>query len=327
MDFTLDFEKPFAELMEKISDLKQATTHGDVTLVKEIKRLEKRAEEILCNLYKNLNAWQIVHIARHPKRPHTSDYIAHLIDDFTPLAGDRMYAEDSALIGGLGRFKGTPVMVLGHEKGKDTDDRIKRNFGMPKPEGYRKAKRLMDMCERFRLPLLCFVDTAGAHPGVDAEERGQSEAIAACIEKSLSLNVPVISTVIGEGGSGGAVALATANIVLMLEYAIYSVVSPEGCASILWRTKDKAPDAAEALKLTSPYLKKWGVVDQVITEPPGAAHRNAHHVINAVGDALAHHLKHLKNLNTPLKTHRQERFIALGRFEKDGTTESLRHRA
>ncbi|MGB1230330.1 MAG: acetyl-CoA carboxylase carboxyltransferase subunit alpha, partial [Holosporaceae bacterium] len=250
-------------------------------------------------------------------RPHTSDYISQLIEDFVPLSGDRMFGEDGAIIGGLGRFRGTSVMVLGHEKGKDTEERVKRNFGMPRPEGYRKAKRLMDLAQRFQLPLITFVDTAGAHPGVDAEERGQSEAIAACIEKSLTLDVPIVSVIIGEGGSGGAIALATANSVMMLAYSIYSVISPEGCASILWRTRDKAEDAAKALKITAKDLKGLGVIDEIIAEPPGAAHRNKKQVIDTAGDAIEKELKKL--LRQPasfFKPHRQERFVDIGRVSQ-----------
>lgn len=317
MNARLLFEKPLVDLEQKIQDLKCAATQGDLDIVKEVARLEKKAEQILCQLYRKLSPWEIVQVARCVERPHTSDYISQLIEDFVPLAGDRMFGEDGAIIGGLGRFRGTSVMVLGHEKGKDTEERVKRNFGMPRPEGYRKAKRLMDLAQRFQLPLITFVDTAGAHPGVDAEERGQSEAIASCIEKSLTLDVPIVSVIIGEGGSGGAIALATANSVMMLAYSIYSVISPEGCASILWRTREKAEDAAKALKITAKDLKGLGVIDEIIAEPPGAAHRNKKQVIDTAGDAIDKELKKL--LRQPasfFKPHRQERFVDIGRVSQ-----------
>ena len=317
MKTRLAFEKPLIDLEERIQDLKCTATQGDLDILREVARLEKKAQQILCQTYRNLTAWDIVHVARCVERPHTSDYISHLIKDFVPLSGDRMFAEDGAILGGLGRFRGTSVVVLGHEKGKDTEERIKRNFGMPRPEGYRKAKRLMDLAGRFKLPLLTFVDTAGAHPGVDAEERGQSEAIAACIEKSLTLDVPVISVIIGEGGSGGAIALATANSVLMLEYSIYSVISPEGCASILWRTRDKAPDAATQLKMTAKDLKALNIIDHIIPEPPGGAHRNKASVLDAAADAVEKELAFFSKQPTAFfKRHRMERFEAIGRADK-----------
>ncbi len=314
MDYTLDFEKTLKELDRRIADLKQTAAQGDVNILKEITRLEKKSETLMCKLYHDLSPWQTVQVARHPHRPHTSDYIRGLIEDFVPLSGDRMFAEDAAIIGGLGRFHGQSVVVMGQEKGKDTDDRIHRNFGMPKPEGYRKAQRLFELADRFSLPVLTFVDTAGAYAGVDAEERGASEAIARCIETSLKVNVPVIATVIGEGGSGGAVALASANSVLMLQYAIYSVISPEGCASILWRTQDKAAQAAEALKLTAPHLLALNVIDHIVPEPPGAAHRNERQVIHAVGDAVFQRLRDVMREQAPdFRAHRRERFLQIGR--------------
>lgn len=314
MDTTLDFEKPLKELESRVHDLKQAAGRDDFDIVKEITRLEKKIEAMLCKTYDNLSPWQTVQVARHPERPHTSDYIAALIDDFVPLAGDRMFADDAAIIGGMGRFYGQPVMVMGHEKGKTTEDRIKRSFGMTKPEGYRKVCRLFDLAERFQLPVITFVDTAGAYAGIEGEERGASQAIAASIEKMLSLNVPVVTTIIGEGGSGGAVALACANSVLMLRYAVYSVISPEGCASILWRTRDKADTAASALKMTAPDLLELGVIDGIIPEPPGAGHRSAQHVMHTAGEAIQKQLSILLSEGIQsFKEHRMERFLRIGR--------------
>ena len=311
---TLDFEKTLSDLERRVCELKQAARQDDFDIVKEITRLEKKIETLLCKTYSSLSPWQTVQVARHPGRPHTSDYIKELIQDFVPLSGDRMFADDAAIIGGLGRFYGRPVMVMGHEKGKNTEDRIKRSFGMTKPEGYRKTLRLFDLAERFKLPVITFVDTAGAYAGVEGEERGASQAIAASIEKMLSLNVPVVTTIIGEGGSGGAVALACANAVLMLRYAVYSVISPEGCASILWRTRDKADVAAEALKVTAPDLLSLGVIDDIIPEPPGAGHRNAKHVIHATGEKIEQHLRSLLNEGIQsFKEHRMERFLRIGR--------------
>lgn len=281
----LEFEKPIYELESKIKELKNLNT-GDLSIIDEIKRLESKQKKLLKKIYSELDPWQKVLVARHQKRPKTSDYIASLIDNFVPLAGDRLFGEDQAIIAGIGRFRDMSVAVLGHEKGKDTQDRIKHNFGMPHPEGYRKAFRIMDLADKFDMPLLTFVDTAGAYPGVGAEERGQAEAIAKCIEKSLQFSRPIISTIIGEGGSGGAVALAIANTIFMLEHSIYSVISPEGCASILYRSPDKAQEAAEALKLTAQDLLRFKMIDKVIDEPLGGAHRDPAVAIKAVGDAI-----------------------------------------
>ena len=269
----LEFEKPILELEAKIEELKQLTGADDLNIADEIAELQGKAEKQLRQVYSRLAPFQKVQVARHPNRPHTRSYVAALVEDFTPLAGDRLYGDDPSITGGIGRFRGRSVVVLGHEKGHDTESRVRHNFGMAHPEGYRKAQRLMDLADRFRLPVVTFVDTPGAFPGVEAEERGQAEAIARCIARSLDLGVPVVATVIGEGGSGGAVALAAANRVLMLEHAIYSVISPEGCASILWRTSENAKDAADALKLTAQDLLRLGVVDAVIEEPLGGAHR------------------------------------------------------
>ncbi|MEB3701763.1 Acetyl-coenzyme A carboxylase carboxyl transferase subunit alpha [Candidatus Bealeia paramacronuclearis] len=310
----LDFEKPIAELESKLHELRHLSSSQDVDIASEMTRLEKKSEKLLLQTYSNLSSWQKVQVARHPERPHSSDYIARLITDFTPLAGDRLYAEDPAIIGGLGNFRGIPVMVLGHEKGKDTETRIRHNFGMPRPEGYRKATRLMRMANQFKLPVITFVDTAGAHPGIDAEERGQSEALATCIEMCTKLEVPMIAMVIGEGGSGGAVALAVGNAVMMLEHSVYSVISPEGCASILWRTRDKREDAAAAQKLTAQDLQSFGVIDTIVTEPLGGAHRSPIATIDALGDALEKTLKPLMNLDgKTLRNARREKFLNMGR--------------
>ncbi|MDJ0951848.1 MAG: acetyl-CoA carboxylase carboxyltransferase subunit alpha [Alphaproteobacteria bacterium] len=282
----LDFEQPIAELESKIEELRHLSDADEINIAEEVERLEVKSDRLLRQTYGNLSPWQKVQVARHPERPHSSDYVSGLIEDFVPLAGDRVFAEDQAILGGLGRFRGRTVIVLGHEKGGDTDGRVKHNFGMARPEGYRKAKRLMELADRFRLPVVTLVDTAGAYPGVGAEERGQAEAIARSIETCLEVSVPLISIIIGEGGSGGAVALAAADRVLMLEHAIYSVISPEGCASILWKDGSYAEQAADALKLTSADLAKLGVVDQVIEEPLGGAHRAPGEMIEAVGDAL-----------------------------------------
>lgn len=314
MTITLDFEKPIADLEGKLTELRHLSSSGEVNIEKEIKRLQDKTKKFLQKAYQNLTPWQKVQVARHPERPHTSDYLQKLITDFTPLAGDRNFAEDEAIIGGLGRFRGQPVMVMGHEKGKDTELRIKHNFGMPRPEGYRKAVRLMQLADRFKIPVITFVDTAGAHPAIEAEERGQSEAIARCLEVSAAINVPILTTVIGEGGSGGAIALAFANVVLMLEHSIYSVISPEGCASILWRTRDKKEEAAAAQKLTAQDLKQLGVIDSIIPEPLGGAQRGPLVVIQAVGDALEKALKpYLTMEGKTIREQRRAKFLAMGR--------------
>ncbi|HJN23584.1 MAG TPA: acetyl-CoA carboxylase carboxyltransferase subunit alpha [Rhodospirillales bacterium] len=310
----LDFEKSVAELEGKIEELRRQPGSGEPQIAEEVSKLQGKAEKLLRQTYSKLNAWQKTQIARHPDRPHTLDYIAALIEDFTPLAGDRTFAEDRAIISGLGRFRGFSVVVIGHEKGTDTETRIHHNFGMAKPEGYRKARRLMKLANQFKLPVITLVDTPGAYPGVDAEARGQAEAIARSVETCLGLKVPLVSTVIGEGGSGGAFALAAANSVLMLEHSIYSVISPEGCASILWRDGNHAAEAAaEALKLTSSDLKELGVIDEVIPEPIGGAHRCPSETIAAVGDAIEHALEELSGLDGGvLKTRRREKYLELG---------------
>jgi acetyl-CoA carboxylase carboxyl transferase subunit alpha len=311
----LEFEAPLAELEGKIAELRTLAS-GDkaVSISEEVKGLEKKAAKLLSDLYASLDPWQKAQVARHPERPHALDYIGRLISEFTPLSGDRKFAEDFAVVGGLGRFEGRPVMVIGQEKGNDTPSRLKRNFGMARPEGYRKAVRLMEMADRFGLPVISFVDTAGAYPGIDAEERGQAEAIARSTDCSLGLGVPSIAVVIGEGGSGGAIAIATANSVLMLEHAIYSVISPEGAASILWRDAARAKDAAAAMKITAQDLKKLGVIDEIIPEPKGGAHRGAGEAITATGEAISRALKSFDAVTgDALRSQRREKFLAIGR--------------
>ena len=311
----LDFEAPLAELEGKIAELRTIAS-GDktVSIADEVKGLEKKAARQLLDIYANLEPWQKAQVARHPERPHALDYIGQLITDFTPLAGDRKFAEDYAVVGGLGRFQGKPVMVIGQEKGNDTTSRLKRNFGMARPEGYRKAVRLMEMAERFGLPVLSFVDTAGAYPGIDAEERGQAEAIARSTDCCLSLGVPTIAVVIGEGGSGGAIAIATANRVLMLEHAIYSVISPEGAASILWRDAARAKDAAAAMKITAQDLKRLGIIDEIIAEPKGGAHRAAGEAIAATGEAISRALGSFDGIAPDMvRKERREKFLNIGR--------------
>ncbi|MFL5331593.1 MAG: acetyl-CoA carboxylase carboxyltransferase subunit alpha [Geminicoccaceae bacterium] len=313
MSTLLDFEKPILELEGKVKELRSLAAGSEIDIADEVARLEGRASKLLSQTYGKLTAWQKTQVARHADRPHFSDYAVGLIEEFTPLAGDRLYAEDRAIVGGLGRFRGLSVMVVGHEKGADTDDRVRHNFGMARPEGYRKAVRLMRLAERFRLPVLTFVDTPGAHPGVDAEERGQAEAIARAIEVCLSLEVPIVATVVGEGGSGGAIALAAADRILMLEHSIYSVISPEGCAAILWRSADQAPVAAEALRLTAQDLLHQRLVDQVIQEPLGGAHRGRATTIASVGDAVEAQLRPLLRLSgAELKRARRDKFLRMG---------------
>ncbi|MDR2107410.1 MAG: acetyl-CoA carboxylase carboxyltransferase subunit alpha [Holosporaceae bacterium] len=307
----LDFEKPIFELDSKIKELKNLNT-GDLSIIEDVKRLENKKNKLLKQIYSELTPWQKVMVARHPERPHTSDYIKALTDNFIPLAGDRLFGDDFAVIAGIGKFKGISVAVVGHEKGRDTEDRIKHNFGMPHPEGYRKVCRVMDIANKFQLPLLTFVDTAGAYPGVGAEERGQAEAIAACIEKSLQFKHPIVAVIIGEGGSGGAVALAVANKILMLEHSVYSVISPEGCASILYRDSEKAAVAADALKLTAQDLIKYKMTDEIIGEPSGGAHRDPALTVKNVGDRLKSALFGLTEVQD-LKSHRLEKFINLCR--------------
>ncbi len=310
----LDFEKPIAELEGKIAELRHLSSTSELNIADEISRLQAKLDAQLKQIYGKLTPWQKTQVARHVDRPHTLDYVRRLVADFTPLAGDRAFAEDAAMIGGLGRLHGRTCVILGQEKGSDTEARLKHNFGMARPEGYRKAQRLMRLADRFGFPVVTFVDTPGAYPGVDAEARGQAEAIARSIETCLSLGVPLISIIIGEGGSGGALALAAGNCVMMLEHAIYSVISPEGCASILWRDGEQAQTAAQALRLTSTDLLKLGTVDEVITEPLGGAHRNPEAAIAAVGSALEPVLARLADLDgEALRTQRREKFLAMGR--------------
>ena len=310
----LEFEKSIAELEGKIEELRHLSDGEELNIADEVGKLQAQAERMLRQTYGKLTPWQCVQVARHPNRPHASDYIDALITDFTPLAGDRAYAEDRAIIGGLGRFRGWSVAIIGHEKGSDTDGRIAHNFGMARPEGYRKAQRLMAMADRFGLPVITLVDTPGAYPGIGAEERGQAEAIAESIRSCLGLRVPLVSVVIGEGGSGGAIALAAANTVLMLEHAIYSVISPEGCASILWRDGEKARDAAEALRITSHDLLEFAVIDAIIEEPLGGAHRDVEVAAKKVGDAVAEALDALRGLDgDTLQARRREKFLGMGK--------------
>ena len=309
----LEFERPIAELESKIEELRHLPTAADINITDEVAILEAKASRLLKQTYAKLTAWQKVQVARHPDRPHFLDYAEALFTDFTPLAGDRAFAEDRAIVGGLARFRGRSVVVMGTEKGHEVESRVRHNFGMARPEGYRKAIRLFEMAERFRLPVITLVDTAGAWPGIDAEARGQAEAIARSIEASLKLTVPLVAAIIGEGGSGGAVALATGNSVLMLEHSIYSVISPEGCASILWRSGDQAAVAAEALRLTAQDLLKLGVIDRIVPEPVGGAHRERAAAIAVLGDALQEVLKPLLELApADLKIQRRQKFLAMG---------------
>ena len=309
----LEFERPIAELESKIEELRHLPTAPDINITDEVAVLEAKASRLLKQTYAKLTAWQKVQVARHPNRPHFLDYADALFTDFTPLAGDRSFAEDRAIVGGLARFRGRSVVIMGTEKGSEVESRVRHNFGMARPEGYRKAVRLFELAERFRLPVITLVDTAGAWPGIDAEARGQAEAIARSIEASLKLTVPLVATIIGEGGSGGAVALATGNTVLMLEHSIYSVISPEGCASILWRSGDQAAIAAEALRLTAQDLLKLGVIDRIVPEPVGGAHRERAAAIAVLGDALQESLKPLLNLApADLKLQRRQKFLAMG---------------
>jgi acetyl-CoA carboxylase carboxyl transferase subunit alpha len=314
MSHFLEFEKPLAELAGKVEELRRTTDAGGIDVAEEVGRLQDKAQKLLAATYAKLTPWQKAQVARHPERPKALDYVAHLIQGFTPLAGDRAFADDAAVIGGIGRFRGRAVAVLGTEKGHDTETRVKHNFGMAKPEGYRKARRIMELAGRFGLPILSFVDTSGAFPGIEAEARGQAEAIARSIEAGLEAPVPFVATIIGEGGSGGAIALAAADRVLMLEHAIYSVISPEGCASILWRDAAQASTAAEALRLTADDLKKLNLVDTVVPEPMGGAHRAREAAMDAVGDAVAAALEPLLALDgASLRIRRREKFLDMGR--------------
>jgi len=309
----LDFERSIGELEGKIEELRHLSTTSELNIAEEVGRLEASAARLLRQTYGRLTAWQKVQVARHPERPHALDYIGGLITEFIPLAGDRSFAEDKAVVGGIGRFRGRSVLVLGTEKGADTETRLDRNFGMARPEGYRKARRLMRLAERFGLPVLSFVDTAGAYPGIDAEARGQAEAIARAIETCLDIKVPLVASVIGEGGSGGAIALAAGNTVLMLEHGVYSVISPEGCGSILWRDGEHAREAADALRLTAQDLLRLGIVDRVVPEPLGGAHRLPRAAIEALGEAINEALQPLIGLDGPrLRAQRREKFLAMG---------------
>ena len=310
----LDFEKPVADLEGKIIELKKLAENGEsVDVGEEIARLEKRSREALRDVYKTLTPWQKAQVARHPDRPHCLDYVGRLLTDFTPLAGDRSFGEDHAIVCGFGRFRGEPLAVIGQEKGDDTKSRLKHNFGMAKPEGYRKAVRFMELADRFRVPVLSLVDTAGAYPGINAEERGQAEAIARSTSACLGLKVPSLSIIIGEGGSGGAIAIATANRVYMLEHAIYSVISPEGAASILWHDSTRAKDAATNMKITAQDLLDLKIIDGIIAEPLGGAHRGVDAMIAATGDLIARTLGEFAGSNLDFREQRREKYLAMGR--------------
>jgi acetyl-CoA carboxylase carboxyl transferase subunit alpha len=309
----LDFVKPVAAREARIAELRAASEGDDVDISVELKRLEAKSSDLLSSTYSALTPWQKTQVARHPMRPHFKDYVALMFDEFVPLGGDRLFGQDEAILGGFATFRGRKVMLIGHEKGNDTQSRIKHNFGMGKPEGYRKAIRLMEMAGRFGLPVLTLVDTSGAFPGVEAEERGQAEAIARSTEACLALPTPMVATIVGEGGSGGAVALASAERVLMLEHAVYSVISPEGCASILWRTAEKAPQAAEAMKITAQDLVELGVVDRIVQEPVGGAHRDPAATAKALGDAVEQELEALSGKSAKqLRRLREDRFLGIG---------------
>ena len=310
--YILDFEKPYLEIEDQIRGLE--TLGMQIPLKKkdkdELDRLNNKKEKLLLQIYKNLSPWQKVMVARHPERPKTCDYIARLIDRWVPLAGDRCFGEDRAISTGMGFFRGMPVIIMGHERGKDTESRLEHNFGMAHPEGYRKVYRLLELADRFGFPVLFFVDTPGAYAGIGAEERGQAQAIAQCLERSFQVKSPIISVVIGEGGSGGAVAMATANVILMLQHSVYSVISPEGCASILWRSAEKRQEAALAQKLTAQDLKNLRLIDEIIPEPLGGAHRSPLATVDAIGEKIAVYLGKKKDLSL---THRREKFLAMGR--------------
>lgn len=311
----LEFEKPVADLQGKVQELRAMAEKGDAVAVgDEITKLEAKAGQALAEIYAKLTPWQKTQVARHPDRPHFVQYAKRLFTDFTPLAGDRKFGEDQAILAGFGRFRGRPVAVMGQEKGHDTESRLRHNFGMARPEGYRKAVRIMELAERFGLPVIALVDTAGAYPGIDAEERGQAEAIARSTEAALGLGTPNVSVIIGEGGSGGAIAIATANRVLMLEHSIYSVISPEGAASILWRDGSRAQDAATNMKITAQDLFRFGVIDEIIPEPVGGAHRDPDAAVDAAGNAIAHALASFEGLSEgDIKRQRREKFLAIGR--------------
>jgi acetyl-CoA carboxylase carboxyl transferase subunit alpha len=312
----LDFEQPIAELQAKIEELRYMGSGSELNISEEIARLEAKCEELTQSIFGSLTAWQVAQLARHPQRPYMLDYVKRIFGDFEELHGDRVFADDQAIVGGVGRLEGEPVMLIGHQKGRDTREKLQRNFGMPRPEGYRKAQRLMEMAERFRLPILTFIDTPGAYPGIDAEERGQSEAIARNLMVMSQLKVPIVCTVIGEGGSGGALAIGVGDRMLMLDYSTYSVISPEGCASILWKSAEKAADAAEAMGITSARLKELGLIDQIVREPPGGAHRDLDAMADQLKICLVETLDELRQLSTEaLLQARFERLMKYGVFE------------
>jgi acetyl-CoA carboxylase carboxyl transferase subunit alpha len=312
----LDYEQPIAELEAKIDELRYMSNDSDLNITEEIQKLKEKSESLTRSIFSGLTPWQVTQMARHPQRPYTFDYIKHLITDFEELHGDRAYADDQALITGMGRFNGQPVIVIGHQKGRDTKEKVARNFGMPRPEGYRKALRVMKLAERFDMPVLTFIDTPGAYPGIGAEERGQSEAIARNLFEMAKLKTPIISTVIGEGGSGGALAIGVADHLMMLQYSIYSVISPEGCASILWKSAEKASDAAATLGVTSDRLKSLGLIDEIVKEPLGGAHRDPEALMANIKTAIDSQLKQLKAMSVDeLVKRRQQRLLAYGAFE------------
>ncbi|MCB2427152.1 acetyl-CoA carboxylase carboxyltransferase subunit alpha [Methylophaga pinxianii] len=312
----LDYEQPIAELEAKIDELRYMSNDSDLNITEEIQKLKEKSESLTRSIFSGLTPWQVTQMARHPQRPYTFDYIHHLITDFEELHGDRAYADDQALITGMGRFNGQPVIVIGHQKGRDTKEKVARNFGMPRPEGYRKALRVMKLAERFGMPVLTFIDTPGAYPGIGAEERGQSEAIARNLFEMAKLKTPIISTVIGEGGSGGALAIGVADHLMMLQYSIYSVISPEGCASILWKSADKASDAAATLGVTSDRLKSLGLIDEIVKEPLGGAHRDTEALMANIKTAINTKMKQLQAMPVDeLVKRRQQRLLAYGAFE------------
>ena len=313
----LDFEQPIAELEAKIEELRFVGNDSEVNINEEVARLRNKSEALTKSIFAKLSAWQVAQVARHPMRPYTLDYLAEFVPDFQELHGDRMYADDPAIVGGLGRIDGRPVMFIGHQKGRDTKERVRRNYGMPKPEGYRKAQRLMRMAEKFKLPVVTFIDTPGAYPGIGAEERGQSEAIAYSLYLMAGLKTPIISVVIGEGGSGGALAIGVSDRLLMLQYGIYSVISPEGCASILWKSAEKAQDAAEAMRITAQSLSEFKLVDEVLPEPLGGAHRNPGEAAEVIRNAILKNLEELDRMSPEqLLETRQRRLASFGQFKE-----------
>ena len=313
----LDFEQPIAELEAKIEELRFVGDDSEININEEVTRLRGKSEALTRSIFAKLSAWQVAQVARHPMRPYTQDYLDLIAPDFQELHGDRMYADDPAIIGGIGRIDGRPIMFIGHQKGRDTKERVRRNYGMPKPEGYRKAQRLMRMAQKFSLPIVTLIDTPGAYPGVGAEERGQSEAIAYSLYMMAGLRTPIISVVIGEGGSGGALAIGVGDRLLMLQYGIYSVISPEGCASILWKSADKAEDAAEAMRITARSLNEYGLIDEILPEPLGGAHRNPQESADVVRNALLKNLEELDQLSVDqLLENRQRRLASFGQFKE-----------